>query len=221
MNVFADSERWFSAAPAALGGKHDSRTNGSLHGHMPFRKHTFATGGDAPSCRGRRDHRRRTAGGSGSSAGLHPLAGPHLGHLCVLHEPSGALPLGDHVLAHVTPAVGIGGPNETNPLVDYLTSLRRVRRYDVHGSCPATATRSTGLRIGRTRSPTGTCTEPTRWPRCSPSASARRCGRWYRQMSVLMDFVQCHGSAAGRPAFASRRRTPIRNARHGLHRGGV
>lgn len=59
-----------------------------------------------------------------------PSPGHTSGHLCLLHETSGALLTGDHVLAHVTPAVGIGGPSETNPLADYLTSLRRVRRYD-------------------------------------------------------------------------------------------
>lgn len=59
-----------------------------------------------------------------------PSPGHTTGHLCILAETSGALLTGDHVLAHVTPAVGIGGPSEANPLVDYLASLHHVRRYD-------------------------------------------------------------------------------------------
>ncbi|GAB2969989.1 MBL fold metallo-hydrolase [Frigoribacterium salinisoli] len=52
------------------------------------------------------------------------------GHLCLV-DPEGALVLtGDHVLPHVNPGIGLGGPGPGDPVSDVLASLGRVADLD-------------------------------------------------------------------------------------------
>lgn len=52
------------------------------------------------------------------------------GHLC-LADPEGGLVLtGDHVLPHVHPGIGLGGPGSGDPVSDVLASLERVAGLD-------------------------------------------------------------------------------------------
>ncbi|TVZ05967.1 MBL fold metallo-hydrolase [Trebonia kvetii] len=50
------------------------------------------------------------------------------GHLCFADEDVGLLFAGDHVLPHITPALGFAVIDGHEPLADYLDSLRRVRQ---------------------------------------------------------------------------------------------
>jgi glyoxylase-like metal-dependent hydrolase (beta-lactamase superfamily II) len=70
---------------------------------------------------------------------LLPIAGRELralwtpghttGHLCFVDEGDGLLFTGDHVLPQINSGLGLGGRSDTNPLGDYLASLRRLDRY--------------------------------------------------------------------------------------------
>lgn len=53
--------------------------------------------------------------------------GHSAGHICLYDERSKVLLSGDHVLPHITPAVGLHVRAMSNPLADYLDSLRLVR----------------------------------------------------------------------------------------------
>lgn len=54
------------------------------------------------------------------------------GHV-VLHDPTrGLLLAGDHVLEHISPAVGSYPRHASDPLGDYLASLERTSKLDVH-----------------------------------------------------------------------------------------
>ncbi len=52
------------------------------------------------------------------------------GHLCLHEEEAGLLLTGDHVLPTINSGLGLGGPANTHPIADYLTSLDRVAVLD-------------------------------------------------------------------------------------------
>jgi glyoxylase-like metal-dependent hydrolase (beta-lactamase superfamily II) len=52
------------------------------------------------------------------------------GHICLVDEEARLVFAGDHVLPTVNPGLGLGGAGTTNPLTDYLASLRRIAEYD-------------------------------------------------------------------------------------------
>jgi glyoxylase-like metal-dependent hydrolase (beta-lactamase superfamily II) len=58
------------------------------------------------------------------------------GHLCFVDEPDGLLFTGDHVLPRINSGLGLGGRSVTNPLTDYLDSLRVVSAYPSLEVCP-------------------------------------------------------------------------------------
>jgi glyoxylase-like metal-dependent hydrolase (beta-lactamase superfamily II) len=58
------------------------------------------------------------------------------GHLCFVDETDGLLFTGDHVLPRINSGLGLGGRTETNPLEDYLASLRRLDGYAAYEVCP-------------------------------------------------------------------------------------
>ncbi|WP_083230361.1 MBL fold metallo-hydrolase [Curtobacterium sp. UCD-KPL2560] len=58
------------------------------------------------------------------------------GHLCFVDEADGLLFTGDHVLPRINPGIGLGGRTATNPLADYLASLRRLDPYADLEVCP-------------------------------------------------------------------------------------
>jgi len=59
------------------------------------------------------------------------------GHVCFYEPERRLLFAGDHVLAVITPNVSLQPLAENNPLADFLTSLRKVRRLDVALALPA------------------------------------------------------------------------------------
>ncbi|KTR04239.1 hypothetical protein NS184_12350 [Curtobacterium luteum] len=58
------------------------------------------------------------------------------GHSCFVDEGDGLLFTGDHVLPRINSGIGLGGRTSTNPLGDYLASLRRLDRYADLEVCP-------------------------------------------------------------------------------------
>ncbi|MEK6311660.1 MAG: MBL fold metallo-hydrolase [Curtobacterium sp.] len=58
------------------------------------------------------------------------------GHCCFVDEGSGLLFTGDHVLPRINSGIGLGGRTASNPLGDYLASLRRLDRYTDLEVCP-------------------------------------------------------------------------------------
>lgn len=68
------------------------------------------------------------------------------GHVCVRDEDRGVLFTGDHLLPLVNPGVGLGGAGPTNPLADYLASLRRVSAFDGDIAAPGHGYRFRGIR---------------------------------------------------------------------------
>jgi glyoxylase-like metal-dependent hydrolase (beta-lactamase superfamily II) len=57
--------------------------------------------------------------------------GHSAGHICLHDERNQVLLSGDHVLPHITPAVGLHVRAMGNPLADYLDSLRLIRKLQV------------------------------------------------------------------------------------------
>lgn len=52
------------------------------------------------------------------------------GHLCFVNRAAGVIITGDHVLPEITPGLGLGSLGESDPLTDYLASLREMKNYD-------------------------------------------------------------------------------------------
>ncbi|MDR6972569.1 MBL fold metallo-hydrolase [Leifsonia shinshuensis] len=52
------------------------------------------------------------------------------GSVCLHDEDAGLVLSGDHVLPTVNTGLGLGGPSASNPIADYLASLRRVAALD-------------------------------------------------------------------------------------------
>lgn len=68
------------------------------------------------------------------------------GHVCFYSPSQRLLFSGDHVLAHITPNVGVHTQQHANPLQDFLASLERVASLDVDEVFPAHAYRFLGLK---------------------------------------------------------------------------
>lgn len=66
------------------------------------------------------------------------------GHLCLREVDAKLLMTGDHVLPRITPNIS-AQPNMTDPLNDFLASLRKVAAYDDHDALPAHEYRFHGL----------------------------------------------------------------------------
>ena len=58
------------------------------------------------------------------------------GHCCFVDEGDGLLFTGDHALPRINSGIGLGGRTASNPLGDYLASLRRLDRYADLEVCP-------------------------------------------------------------------------------------
>jgi glyoxylase-like metal-dependent hydrolase (beta-lactamase superfamily II) len=56
--------------------------------------------------------------------------GHSAGHICLYDERTKVLLSGDHVLPHITPSVGLHVRTTSNPLADYLDSLRLIGRLE-------------------------------------------------------------------------------------------
>lgn len=67
------------------------------------------------------------------------------GSMCLQDMNTGVVMTGDHVLPHVHPGVGLGGPTPSNPLQDYLHSLERIGQLDAREVLPGHGYRFTGL----------------------------------------------------------------------------
>lgn len=67
------------------------------------------------------------------------------GHVCFVDEADGLLFTGDHVLPRINSGIGLGGRTTTNPLGDFLASLRRLDRYDGLEVCPGHEYRFRGV----------------------------------------------------------------------------
>lgn len=67
------------------------------------------------------------------------------GSLCIVDRIAGAILTGDHVLPHIYPGLGLGGPTTTNPIEDYLVSLEAVRVHDDLEVAPGHGYRFRGL----------------------------------------------------------------------------
>ena len=67
------------------------------------------------------------------------------GHICLLDEQRGLLFTGDHVLPTVFSGLGLGGPTGTNPLADFVESIRRVRDHPDREALPGHGYRFRGL----------------------------------------------------------------------------
>src|SRR5207237_6509188 len=56
--------------------------------------------------------------------------GHSAGHICLYDKRNKVLVSGDHVLPHITPSVGLHVRTTSNPLADYLDSLRLIGRLE-------------------------------------------------------------------------------------------
>ena len=56
--------------------------------------------------------------------------GHSAGHICLYDARNKVLLSGDHVLPHITPSVGLHVRTTSNPLADYLDSLRLIGRLE-------------------------------------------------------------------------------------------
>ncbi|WP_185022879.1 MBL fold metallo-hydrolase [Curtobacterium sp. PhB115] len=72
------------------------------------------------------------------------------GHVCFVDEPDGLLFTGDHVLPRINSGIGLGGRTDTNPLGDYLASLRRLDEHADLEVCPGHEYRFRDV-VGRAR----------------------------------------------------------------------
>jgi glyoxylase-like metal-dependent hydrolase (beta-lactamase superfamily II) len=111
-----------------------------------------------------------------------PTPGHTQGHVVFTDAGNGLLFAGDHVLPHITPSIGFEPVSASQPLGDYLESLRVVRALPARtsasmSSSPTTPSGSTGVprrwRPGRA--------PPTRWPApCGGRAGAASWPSWTR-----------------------------------------
>ena len=62
--------------------------------------------------------------------------GHSAGHICLYDARHKVLLSGDHVLPHITPSVGLHVRAASNPLADYLDSLRLIGRLEAELVCP-------------------------------------------------------------------------------------
>jgi glyoxylase-like metal-dependent hydrolase (beta-lactamase superfamily II) len=67
------------------------------------------------------------------------------GHICLRDDHRGLLFTGDHVLPTVFSGLGLGGGTPSNPLTDYVESIRRVRQYPHYEALPGHGYRFTGV----------------------------------------------------------------------------
>ena len=67
------------------------------------------------------------------------------GHVCIRDVGALLLYSGDHVLPTIYPGLGLGGPSDSNPLMDYLESLDRVAVFDGDEVLPGHGYRFQGL----------------------------------------------------------------------------
>ncbi|TDB87477.1 MBL fold metallo-hydrolase [Actinomadura sp. KC216] len=67
------------------------------------------------------------------------------GHLCFADEDRRMLFSGDHVLPRITPNISMHPQQRSNPLQDFIDSLRKVGALDVHEVLPAHEYRFAGL----------------------------------------------------------------------------
>ncbi|MFF1634297.1 MBL fold metallo-hydrolase [Leifsonia sp. NPDC058248] len=58
------------------------------------------------------------------------------GHICLDEPDAGLVFTGDHVLPTINSGLGLGGASDSNPIADYLGSLRRVAVLDDREACP-------------------------------------------------------------------------------------
>ena len=58
------------------------------------------------------------------------------GHICIRDSAESLLFTGDHLLPDTNSGLGLGGETTSNPLEDYLESLRCVSGFDRHLACP-------------------------------------------------------------------------------------
>lgn len=72
------------------------------------------------------------------------------GHCAFVDEGDGLLFTGDHVLPRINSGIGLGGRTDTNPLGDYLASLRRLDGYADLEVCPGHEYRFRDV-VGRAR----------------------------------------------------------------------
>lgn len=68
---------------------------------------------------------------------LLPTPGHTRGHMCVVDDGRGLVFTGDHVLPHITPAVGFEVCPSKTALADYLQSLEVTRRLEIDRVLPA------------------------------------------------------------------------------------
>ncbi|UKA64385.1 MBL fold metallo-hydrolase [Arthrobacter sp. FW306-04-A] len=73
------------------------------------------------------------------------------GHVCFSLPDEGLLLSGDHVLPHLNPGIGRGGPGGENPVGEYLLSLERLAQYDDGETAPGHGYRFFDLGARRTR----------------------------------------------------------------------
>ena len=93
------------------------------------------------------------------------------GHLCFADEDASLLFAGDHVLPHITPALGFAVIDGHEPLADYLDSLRRVRQRPEAMLLPRTA------RSARACTPAPTSCSPTTRSGCASALTRSRPAR--------------------------------------------
>jgi glyoxylase-like metal-dependent hydrolase (beta-lactamase superfamily II) len=63
--------------------------------------------------------------------------GHSAGHICLYDKRNKVLLSGDHVLPHITPSVGLHVRTTSNPLADYLDSLKRIGERGYRFAMPA------------------------------------------------------------------------------------
>ena len=94
-----------------------------------------------------------------------PTPGHTQGHVVFTDERAGVLFAGDHVLPHITPSIGFEPVSASQPLGDYLESLRVVRAqpdmrlFPAHGPVTASAHARIDELLGHHRDRLGKCAE--------------------------------------------------------------
>jgi len=69
------------------------------------------------------------------------------GHLCLHDAAAGVLLTGDHLLPRISPNISVHGPQDADPLTDYLASLARTAAFTAEEALPAHEYRFRGLDI--------------------------------------------------------------------------
>jgi glyoxylase-like metal-dependent hydrolase (beta-lactamase superfamily II) len=69
------------------------------------------------------------------------------GHLCLHDAAAGVLLTGDHLLPRISPNISVHGPQDADPLTDYLASLARTGAFTAEEALPAHEYRFRGLDI--------------------------------------------------------------------------